>query len=90
VAIDQKNLRVEFVGEEQPTLPETTTITQPLEETAVRVAIAHAVVLAEELEDDLRLAVQVRRRVDEDTGERLTLVELIEEQGFDPADFGVE
>jgi antitoxin StbD len=42
-----------------------------------------------DLLDDFAAVLEIRRRDREDTGERMTLEELIEEQGFDPADFGV-
>jgi hypothetical protein len=90
VAIDQKNLRVEFVGEKRPSIPESATITEQLPEEEIRAAIAEVVANAEELVEDLVIAALVRARMAEDTGERLTLVELIREQGFDPSDFDVE
>jgi hypothetical protein len=69
-----------------PELQETETITRPLPEETIGAAIAQVVGLAE----DLAIAAQVRARIAEDTGERLTLHGLIRDQGFDPADFGVE
>jgi hypothetical protein len=42
----------------------------------------------EELIDGLRAAEQVAERDASDTGERITLDELIESQGFDPEEFG--
>jgi hypothetical protein len=69
-----------------PELPDTATITEPLPEEETRAAIADVVDLAE----DLAIAVQVRARLREDTGERMTLVELIQDQGFEPAEFDVE
>jgi hypothetical protein len=49
VAIDQKNLRVEFVGEKRPSIPESATITEQLPEEEIRAAIAEVVANAEEL-----------------------------------------
>jgi antitoxin StbD len=40
-----------------------------------------------DLLDDLTIALEVRKRDRADQGERLTLEELIREQGFEPADF---
>lgn len=37
--------------------------------------------------DDLSIAREVRKRDRSDTGERMTLDELIRAQGYDPADF---
>jgi len=42
-----------------------------------------------DLLDDLVVALEVRRRDGSDTGERLEFEDLIREQGFDPADFGL-
>ena len=42
-----------------------------------------------ELVDDLVAALDVRLRDASDAGERMTLEELIADQGFDPADFGL-
>ena len=41
------------------------------------------------LVDDLVAALDVRRRDATDTGERMTLEELISDQGFDPAELGL-
>lgn len=43
-----------------------------------------------DLVDDLVAALEVRRRDASDTGERLTLEELVRDQGFDPAEFGLD
>ncbi len=43
-----------------------------------------------DLLDDLAAALQIRQRDRADAGERLTLEELIREQGFDPAEFGLD
>lgn len=40
--------------------------------------------------DDLVIAIEVRKRDRSDTGERLSLDDLIRGQGFDPSDFGLE
>lgn len=40
--------------------------------------------------DDFAIALEVRRRDRSDQGTRLSLEELIREQGFEPADFGLE
>ena len=40
--------------------------------------------------DDHMLAAEIRKRDRDDTGERIDLVDLIREQGFDPADFGID
>jgi hypothetical protein len=40
--------------------------------------------------DDLAAAFEIRNRDRADTGERVTLAALIRDQGFDPAEFGVE
>ena len=40
--------------------------------------------------DDLAIALEVRKRDQVDTGERLTLEDLIKGQGFNPSDFGLE
>lgn len=42
---------------------------------------------ARNLVDDLRIAEEVRERDSKDAGERMTLEELIEAQGFDPEEF---
>jgi antitoxin StbD len=43
-----------------------------------------------DLLDDFAAALEIRRRDRADTGERLTLEELITDQGFDPAEFGLK
>lgn len=90
MATIQKNLRPEFAGEKTPELPKTATVTGPLPDETVREEIRRVVEHAGDLAEDLVIAVEVRKRIADDTGERLTLTELIEAQGFDPADFGVE
>lgn len=42
-----------------------------------------------DLVDDLAAALEIRKRDRSDTGERLTLEELIASQGMDPKDFGL-
>jgi antitoxin StbD len=42
-----------------------------------------------DLVDDLVAALEIRRRDESDSGERMTLEELIRDQGFDPRDFGL-
>lgn len=43
-----------------------------------------------DLVDDLAIALEVRKRDREDSGERLSLGQLIRDQGFDLKDLGVE
>jgi antitoxin StbD len=42
-----------------------------------------------DLLDDLASALEIRRRDRMDDGERMTLEELIEDQGLDPSEFGL-
>lgn len=39
--------------------------------------------------DDAAIAVEVRKRDNTDSGERMTLEDLIRSQGFEPTDFGL-
>jgi hypothetical protein len=85
-----QNLAVEFSDEPRSGHSETSTVTEALPEDVVQMAIARVVLKSDrDLAEDLMIGVQVRERIAEDTGERLTLTSLIEAQGFDPADFGV-
>jgi hypothetical protein len=84
-----KITKAEIEGERQ--LPESATLTEQLPENLVRQSIA-AVVAAKdpELLDDLAISVEVARRDAADTGERIPLAAFMRQQGFDPAEFGLE
>lgn len=43
-----------------------------------------------DLAEDLAIAVEVRMRIAQDTGERTALADFIRQEGFNPADFDVE
>lgn len=83
--------RVDDSGEEDPReIPEDATLTTPLPDEVIRSAIAQVVRRSDDLAVDLALAVEVRTRLARDTGERIPLAAFIRQEGFDPADFGVE
>lgn len=77
--------KLEVGSEALRELPENVTVTEPLPEEAVREEIERVVDLAE----DLALAVVIRTRIEQDTGERVPIADFIRREGFDPADFGV-
>lgn len=54
----------------------------------VMLSIERYLQMLEEL-DELAIEIEVRRRDRRDEGERITLEQLIRDQGFDPGDFGV-
>jgi hypothetical protein len=71
-------------------LPPTATDTEQRPAEEIRAEIRRVVETAENLPDDLLIAVQVRKREVEDSGERVLLEDFMREQGYDPADFGLE
>lgn len=79
------------IGTDAPReLPESATATEQLPDEVIRNEITRVVREADTLAEDLALAVVVRTRMAEDSGERVPLGEFIRQEGFDPADFGVE
>jgi hypothetical protein len=83
----------EFEGEDarSSNLAETATITEQRPEAEIRAAIADVVRRSDrDLADDLIIALRVRERAAEDTGERIALVDFVRLEGFDPADLDLE
>lgn len=73
-------------GDATPGLPESATLTMPLPVREVAEAISNVVARADEdYALDLITMLQVKTRIAEDTGERVTLEEFAAEQGFDLA-----
>lgn len=60
---------------------------RPEAEAAFRASLENSL---ENLADDLAIALEVRARRASDSGDRVTLEEFMREQGYDPADFGLE
>lgn len=76
--------RVEFEAGEHATFPENATLTTPLSAEEIRQAISDVVARADRgYVLDLVTALQVKARIAEDTGERLTLHEFADQVGFD-------
>jgi hypothetical protein len=74
-------------------LPETATVTEQRPPNEIRAAIAAVVAKVADqadLADDLMIALEVRKRDTEGMGGRVELEEFMREQGYDPADFGIE
>ncbi len=70
--------------------PDNATVTTALPLDIVQEEIARVVREAENLAEDLALAVVIRTRLEHDSGERVSLADFIRQEGFDPGDFGVE
>lgn len=91
MATKERNLKVEFVGEQPPTLPLTASITDQLPEEEIRAAIADVVLRSDpEFATDMITALQVRARIAADSGERVSLRAFAVDQGFDLTDLGLE
>lgn len=70
-------------GEHAPELPETATLTQQLPAKEIAEAISNVVARADEdYALDLITMLQVRKRIAKDTGERLSLDEFAQEEGW--------
>jgi hypothetical protein len=88
---EKQNLRVEFVDEEPPTLPSTASVTEQLPESEIRAAIADIVLRSDrEFAGEMVTSLQVRARLRDDSGERITLRDFALREGFDLADLGLE
>jgi hypothetical protein len=86
-----RNIRVEFVGENVPELPATATLTYPLSEREIREFVAEVLIRSDrDLAEDLIIAIQVKERSAEDSGDRVDLVDFVRQHGFDPAALGLE
>jgi hypothetical protein len=70
--------------------PDNATLTKPLPLDDVRKEIARVVRESDDLAEDLAIAAVVRIRLEQGAGESVSLVEFIQQEGFDPADFDIE
>ena len=84
-----KIVDVELDSEERG-LPESATITQPLEEILIRELITARLLQQSNLADDLTIAVEVVERDARDTGERIRLEDFMRQEGYEPSEFGLE
>jgi hypothetical protein len=74
---------VEFDSAESTALPENASLTKPLPREEVRQAISDVVARADEnYALDLITVLQIKTRITEDTGERLTLNQFAELEGW--------
>lgn len=81
--------RVDLPGGQSLQPSETTTLTIPLSAQTIGEAISEVVARADRADReyalDLVTMLQVRARMNEDTGERISLDEFASREGFDPA-----
>ena len=83
--------RIDYIEHEaRYEIPENATATAPPSDEAIQTEVTRVVRRADDLMEDLALAVVVRTRLTEDKGNRVPLETFIRQEGFDPADFGVE